>query len=115
MLNGRVVGQIDEQYGPVYGAAPAEIIDKELRFFKRDAHGGKDHRKFFVTAGHLSLTGDLSSKLIVRQAVSGENRQLLTAHQRIQAVDDRDAGLNKFRRIIPGIGIDRQAIDVAAL
>ena len=51
----------------------------------------------------------------MRQAGGREDRQLLAAHKRVQAVNGGYARLNEFRRIVARRGIDRRAIDVKAL
>ena len=61
------------------------------------------------------LPDDLGGNAVVRQAVSGKDRQLLASHQCIHPVDGRQARLDKFARIAPGIGVDRQPIDIAAV
>ena len=58
-------------------------------------------------------TRDLRRHLAVWQSRAAEDRQFLAAHERVEAVDGRDAGLDKLRRVIPCAGIYRLAVDVA--
>ena len=78
-------------------ARAPELLNEELRFFKRDADGGEDDGEVRrVVAQHLCLTGDLGGQLRVRQAGAGEDRQLLAADEGVQAVDRGDAGLDEL-------------------
>ena len=66
--------------------------------------------KWLVGAQHLGLTGDLRRQIRVGQTGAGENRQLLPAHQGVQAVDGGNAGLDKLvrdSRGLPGSWADR--------
>ena len=51
----------------------------------------------------------------MRQTGAGEHGQLLTAHERVQAVDGGNARLNELGRIVARCGVHRVAIDVKAL
>ena len=46
---------------------------------------------------------------------AGEDRQLLAADKRVQAVDRGNAGLDKFVRVIARGGVHRQTVDVLHL
>ena len=48
------------------------------------------------------------------QTGSGEDRQLLAAHQRVQTVDGRNTGLDEFLRVVAGCRVHRQTVDVVA-
>ena len=51
----------------------------------------------------------------MRKTGAGKNGQFLSADQRIQSVDRRDAGLNEFGGIISRRGIQRCTVDVQFL
>ena len=42
-LDGRVVGQVDEQHRAVDGAGAPEVADEEVGLLEGDAHGGEHH------------------------------------------------------------------------
>ena len=115
-FHGGVIGQVAEQHGTVNGAGALELADKELRLLKGDADGGEHHGEVgaFVSQ-HLGLPGDLRRQIGVRQAGAGENRQLLAANQRVQAVNGGNTGLDELVGIVTGSGVHGQAVDVPVL
>ena len=113
-LNGRVVCKVYKHDRAVDGARLAEAFDEEVRFLKRDTHSRKHNDERVVRAAHLSLTCDLCGKLGMGQTGSGEDRQLLAAHQRVQTVDGRNTGLDEFLRVVAGRRVHRQTVDVVA-
>ena len=114
-LDRGVVGKVCEQHRAVDGAGALEFIDEELRFFKCDADGGKDNGKVALAVQDLRLSRDLRGQLRVRQARAGEDRQLLPAHERVESVDARNAGLDKLVGVVARRGVHRKAVDVAVL
>ena len=67
---GRIVCQIDEQYGSVDGTCFLKTFHKEIGFFKGNTHSGKDNCKGFIGSNNLSLTCNLRSELLVRKTGS---------------------------------------------
>ena len=110
-----IIGQVDEHNRAVNGAGLPEALLEEVCLLEGDAHGGKNHREGLIGSPHLGLPCNLGSQLVVRQSGAGENRQLLSADQCIQAVNGRNAGLNKLLRIGPGRRVHGQSVDVHAL
>ena len=113
-LDGRVVREVYEQDRAVDGAGLPKALDEEVRFLEGDAERGEYDDERVVRAAHLGLPGDLRRKLGVRQARGREDRQLLPAHERVQAVDGRNTGLNEFLRVTARGRVHRQAVDVVA-
>ncbi len=111
-FNRRVTGQVHEQDGTVDGTGATEVIDEIVGFLESDAHRGKDNSEIAGTAADLGLAGDLGSELGMRQTGSRENRQLLAADEGVQAIDRRNAGLDKFVRVVAGGWIHRLAVDI---
>ena len=64
---------------------------------------------------HLGLTGNLRRQICMGQAGAGEDGQLLSTYQGVQAVNGGNTGLDKFRRIVAGGGVHGQAVDIHAL
>ena len=114
-LDGRVIGEVDEQHRPVNRPGFLKRFLEEIRFFERDAHRGKHNSKLLIRSADPGLARDLRSQLCMRQAGCGEDRKLLASDQCIQAVDGGNTGLDEFGRIRAGCWIHRQAVDVHAL
>ena len=95
-LDRRIIGQVGKQHRAVDGAGTAELIDKEFRFLKGDTDGGENYSKVALAIQYPRLTGNLSRQLGVRQTGAGEDRQLLPSYQGVQAINGRDAGLDKL-------------------
>ena len=51
----------------------------------------------------------------MRQAGAGEDGQLLSTDQGVQAVNGRNTGLDKLGRIVAGHGVERKAVDIHSL
>ena len=62
---------------------------------------------------HASRLRDPGREFEPRQAVAGEDRQLLAAHERVEPVDRRDAGLDELGRVRARDRVDRQPVEVA--
>ena len=102
-FDSRVICQIGEQHRTVNRAGTAELADKELRFLIGDTNGSEDNGEIGSRiAAHLGLTGNLSRQIGMRQAGAGEDRQLLTTDQGVQAVDRGNASLDKLVGIVTG-------------
>src|SRR6266581_4309127 len=80
-----------------------------------DAHRREDHPEGLWAPGDLRLPRNLQRDLVVRQARTGEQRELLAAHERVEAVDRRDARLDELRGMFSGVRVDRGALDLDPL
>ena len=115
-LDGRVVGQVDEQDRALDGARCAR---KSL--MKKSASSKVMPMAANTTANVSPACSTLAWRAIwaasrgVRQTGAGEDRQLLAAHQRVEPVDGGDAGLDELVREIAGVRVDRGAVDVEHL
>ena len=114
-LDHRVVGQVDEQHGPLDGSGAPKILHEEVGFLEGDAHRREHHRERLLAVQRPRLARDLRRQLGVRQSGPRKNRQLLAAHQGQVAVDGRNAGLDELLGKVARVGIDRRAVDVAEL
>ena len=111
-----VVGQVGEEHRTVDGAGAAELLHEEVGLLEGDADGGEHHGEVGrVITQHLGLTGDLGGQGGVGQTGAGENGQLLSTDQGIQAVDGGDARLNELVGVVPGGGVHGQAVDIPVL
>ena len=111
-LDGRVVGQVGEENGPVDGACSLEVGNEEIRLFKGNTDGGEHYGEVLPASENLGLPRNLSCQLGVGKSGAGEYGQLLPSDQSVQPVDGGYAGLDEFRRVVPGRRINRQAVDV---
>ena len=96
-------------------AAPAgeELAAEELRLPSGDAHGGEDDHDLGVVAGRSRLGSDPGGESVGGQPGAGEDRQLLAADERDEAVDGRDTGLDELVGVGASDRVERQAVDVA--
>ena len=62
-LDGRIIGEIDEQHRAVHGPTGAELVHKVRRLAVGDTNGGEDHRER-LAADHARLGGDLRGDLV---------------------------------------------------
>ena len=111
-LYGRVVCQVYEYDRTVDRACRLKVIDKVFRVLERNTDSGKNNGEFGIRAAYLRLTRNLYRKVCVGQTGSGENRQLLPANQRIQAVNRGNARLNELSGVFPCRRINGRAVDV---
>ena len=110
-LDGGVVGQIEEHHRAGQRPRGLELVDEERRLALGDAHGREHDGELLLAAQDLGLPGDLRGNLVVRQSRAAKDGKFLSPHQRVQAVDRRDAGLNELLRTLPGDGIDGRSDD----
>ena len=102
-LYNRIVRQVQIRDNVIRNAALFKRTSEEISDIVLNAHRRKDDRKFFVRIrAQGSLLYDLRSQLVMRQSVSGEDRQLLSSDQRGQSVDRGNTGLDKVPGILPG-------------
>ena len=112
-LHARRIGQGKEHDGAGQRAGIPEIADEELGHVMLHAHGGEHDGELDLLLQQPRLPHDLGGHAVVRQAVSGKDRQLLAADQRVHPVNGRQARLDEFARIAPGEGVDRHAVHIA--
>ena len=82
-LDGGVVGQIEEEDGPLQTTAGLKTAAKDGRFLVRDTNGGEDDGKLPTTTPHLGLGGNLGRQLAAGQTKAGEDGQFLAAHKSV--------------------------------
>ena len=111
-LYSRVVGQVREHDSTVQGAGFAERLNEEVGLLEGDTHGGEDNGELLVLAAYLCLTGNLCCEFRMGKSRCGEDGQLLSTDQGVQAVDGRYTGLNELRRIGTGGRVDGCTVDV---
>ena len=115
-LDHRLVGQVEEHHHLVQHAAFLEAFLEETRVGVRGAEGGEHHHEFRGGfSQQLRLAHDLRRHPVMRQAAAGEDRQLLAAGERVHAVNGGNASLDELARIGAGGGVERFAVDVAAV
>ena len=114
-LDRGILGDVEEENRPLERRALREARTEEIRLTLGDAHGREDDDELAAgfAPGHGRLGCDLRREFCGRQAEAGEDRQLLSAHERVETVDRRDAGLDELVRVVAGDGVDRRAVDVA--
>ena len=69
-LYGRVVGQVDKQYGTVNGTCFFKAFYEEVGFLEGNTHGGKYNGKLLIFTAYLGLSGDLGGQLGMGQTGS---------------------------------------------
>ena len=111
-LDGGIVCKVDKHHRALDCASLSEIADEKVRFFKSDAHRGKNHRELCVASDDFRLSCDLRRKLGVGHTRHREHGQFLTAHESVQTVDCTDARLNELVGIIARNGIDGLSVYV---
>ena len=114
-FDGGILGDVEEQDRSLERRALGEARAEEAGLALGHAHRGEDDDELVggIAPGHGRLRGDLRGELGGRQAEAGEDRQLLPAHERVEAVDRRDAGLDELVRVVAGDRVDRRPVDVA--
>ncbi len=112
-LFGRIGSQVEEHGGIRQGAGALQLFAEIGGVIVLNAHRGKDHRKVLFCSANACLACDLRGQLIMRQAVAREDRQLLSAHQRVHRIDDRHPCLNHVHWVVAVDRVDRTAVDAA--
>ena len=105
-LYDRVICQVQEHDNvigyPAFRKGMAEIFCNIIFY----THRSKYNREFLIRViPQRCLTHDLCSQLVMRQTVSGENRQLLSADQGRQTIDRRNTGTDIVTGIFSGYRI----------
>ncbi len=93
-------------------AALLEGLREEAGNIMLYTHRSEDNGKFRISPAYLRLAGNLCGKLVVGQAVAGENGQLLAPDERVHSVNNGDAGLYEISRIPSRYRIDRHSVDI---
>ena len=85
--------------------AGAALLERPLEVFCYivfDAHRRKHDRELLIgILPEARLLDDLRRQLVMRQSVSGKDRELLSADQRGQSVNSRDSGTDIISRVFP--------------
>lgn len=118
-LNGRVVGQVQEEAHVLHGAVLLEVLLEEPGRLHVDTHGREHDGEVVLVVVHDGLAGDLDETglstdlggdFVVRQTGGGEDGNLLTTSDGVHDVDGGNAGLDHL------LGIDtRPWVDGLAL
>ena len=114
-LDGRVVGEVQEEDHALERAGLLELPGEEGGLLPGDPHRGEDDGEGALLLEDPALPGDLGREPVRGQPRAREDRQLLAADQGVQPVDRRDTGLDEVRRLVPGVRVDRHPVDVGAL
>ena len=109
-LDGRILRLVQEEDAPFEGAARGEPVEERARLALGDADGDEDHREG-LAAGCARVLDDGRGELERGQTGPGEHRKLLSAHQRVHAVDGGDPGLDEITRGQPPHGVERRAVE----
>ena len=114
-LDRGILGDVEEENRSLECRALGEPRAEEPGLALGHAHRGEDDHELVgsIAPGYGRLRRDLRGELGGRQAEPGEDRQLLAADERVQAVDRRDPGLDELVRMVAGDGVDRRSVDVA--
>src|SRR3989344_525668 len=94
-LNRRIICKVNKEHRTLDSTTSGEVIDKKLRFLKRNSHSSKHDRKINLTFARLPTTrrrytclpGNLGRKLRMRKSRSGKDRELLSKNKRIHSID----------------------------
>ena len=115
-LDRGIFGDVEEEDRSLERRALGEARPEECGLTLGHAHRGEDDDELIrgTAPGDGRLRRDLGCELGGREAETGEDRQLLSAHERVQTVDCRDPGLDELVRMVAGDGVDRRSVDVAA-
>lgn len=100
----RIVGEVQEKGSAAETAILFEVAGEETSSFQVHTHRTEDDREVVLMSivrtlvcdtlllDKTGLSADLSGDLVVRQTGGGENRDLLTAGDRVHGINGRDTG-----------------------
>jgi hypothetical protein len=106
-LHDRVCGRIDDEDEFARGLPLLEPGSNRSHVGLRDPHRPENDPERSIT--HVCLGRDLDGELEVGQPAYGEDRQLLTPHDRGQRIHDRDAGDDRVAGRLAAGRVDREA------
>ncbi len=107
-----IVGQVEKECRSGEQAGRGETLLEKCRCIVRNTESSEDDCERLTLTRNAGLQGDLGSELVVGQARAGEDGQLLAPHQRVHAVDGRNARLDKILRVGPYRRIQRSTVNV---
>jgi hypothetical protein len=113
-LDRGIVGQVEEDHGPLLGARAFEGREVVIRLAEGNTHGG-EHDRERLARGNASLTDDLRRQDVGGKAGAREDGELLAADQAVEAVDGRDPGLDELRGPLAADRVDRGTRDPAVV
>ena len=112
-LDDGVICKIKEHSDVIGHAALLKCPPEILRNIVFNAHSGKYNTELLIAVpAKVGLQDQLGCQLIVRQAVPGEDRELLTADQRCKRIDRGDSRIDIISRILTPAGIERHAVHI---
>ena len=114
-LYGRIVCQVCENDGTVDRAGTPEIPDKEFGLLKCNTDRGEYYGEVLSVAQYPCLPRDLRRQVRMGKTGSRKDRKLLSSYKGVQAVNCRNAGLDKFRRVSTRGRVHRQAVDIPVI
>merc|ERR1719491_1072387 len=118
-LNGRVVGQVEEQGSALHSAALLEVAAEKPGGFHVHSHGAEDDGEVLLVrvlsvleTDERRLASDLSGHLVVGQTCRREDGDLLPTRHGVHHVDGRDTRLDHRLGVVPAGRVDGLAVDV---
>mmetsp|Transcript_34043 Transcript_34043/g.50535 ORF Transcript_34043/g.50535 Transcript_34043/m.50535 type:complete len:228 (-) Transcript_34043:1446-2129(-) len=118
-LNGRIIGQVQEQGSTLHSTTFLEVSTEETGGLHVDTHSSKDNSEvLLVTIDSVlllhqrGLTRNLSGDLVMRKTGSREDRNLLSTGNGVHHIDSRDTGLDHGFRVITRRGVNGLSIDI---
>lgn len=120
-LDGRIVGQVQEQTHVLHGTVLLEVLLEESGSLHVHTHSGEhDGEVVGVVIQHglarqldeTGLTTDLGGDFVVGQTGGGEDGDLLATGNRVHHIDGRDTGLDHLLGVDTRPGVDGLALDV---
>mmetsp|Transcript_11489 Transcript_11489/g.16244 ORF Transcript_11489/g.16244 Transcript_11489/m.16244 type:complete len:222 (-) Transcript_11489:482-1147(-) len=118
-LDGRIIGQVQEECCTLHGTTFFEIVTEETSSFHVDSHGTEDNGKvLFMSIYSIfllhkrCLTCNLGCYLVVRKTCSRENGNLLSTSNGVHNINSRNTGLNHSLWIIARGWVDGLSVNV---
>ena len=108
-LHGGLLGGIDEADNLVQGTGILEHVLEIQVVIVRESHAAEDDLV------HIGAEGHHGHDLVVGLVRVGEEGYFLSRYEGIVQVNAGDTGGNQLRGLLPLVGVDRRASDVAAL
>ena len=108
-LDWRVFGRVDETDDPVEGSGALERLAEEEVVIVRQTHTAEDDLV------HIGSQGHIGHNLVVRLVRVGEERNLLSGHDRVVEVDAGDTGRNELGRLASLVRVHGRSADLPFL